>query len=91
MIHGSCADYRAAASIDLAHDSADIERKVTCPTLVCYGAAGAMAKLFDIPAQWRQRCTDVAEAALPGGHFFVDQFPGETAEILRDFLRHHPI
>lgn len=87
MIHGSCSDYRAAASIDLEHDHADIERKVGCPTLVFYGAAGVMARLFDIPAEWRKRCADVTEASLPGGHFFVDQFPEETARALTGFLR----
>lgn len=86
MIHGSCSDYRAAATIDLEHDTADVDRKVQCPTLVFFGAAGAMAQLFDIPAQWRRRCTEVTAASLPGGHFFVDQFPQETAEILRHHL-----
>jgi haloacetate dehalogenase len=52
MIHGSCSDYRAAAGIDLEHDAADIDRKVACPTLVFYGAAGAMARLFDIATGW---------------------------------------
>lgn len=87
MIHGSCSDYRAAASIDLADDAADIDRKVACPTLAFYGAEGVIAKLFDIPAEWRKRCIDVRSASLPGGHFFVDQFPDETARILMDFLR----
>ena len=86
MIHGSCSDYRAAASIDLAHDTADISRKVACPTLVFYGAAGVMAKLFDIPAEWRKRCENVVEASLPGGHFFVDQFPDEVAARLAAFI-----
>jgi haloacetate dehalogenase len=86
MIHGSCSDYRAAASIDLEHDGADIGRKVACPTLAFYGAAGAMAQLFDIPAEWRKRCDNVAEASLPGSHFFVDQFPGEVAARLAAFL-----
>jgi haloacetate dehalogenase len=86
MIHGSCSDYRAAASIDLDHDAADLDRKVTCPTLVLYGASGAMAQLFDMAGEWRQRCEHVTEASLPGGHFFVDQFPNETAEILFDFV-----
>jgi haloacetate dehalogenase len=85
-IHGSCSDYRAAASIDLVHDDADIARRVTCPALVFYGAQGVMAKLFDIPAQWRKRCAALQEATLPGGHFFVDQYPDETARVLRDFL-----
>jgi haloacetate dehalogenase len=86
MIHGSCSDYRAAATIDLEHDAANIGRKVACPTLVFYGSSGVMARLFDIPAQWRRRCTDVSEASLPGGHFFVDQFPSDVARILREFL-----
>jgi haloacetate dehalogenase len=87
MIHGSCADYRAAAGIDLEHDRADIDRKVACPTLAFYGANGTMAGLFDIPAEWGKRCANLTAAALPGGHFFVDQFPAETARILSDFLK----
>lgn len=86
MIHGSCSDYRAAATIDIEHDGADLERTVTCPTLVFFGSDGVMAKLFDIPAEWRKRCLDVTAAASPGGHFFVDRFPEATAQILREFL-----
>ncbi|MFJ3055372.1 alpha/beta fold hydrolase [Herbaspirillum sp. NPDC087042] len=89
MIHGSCCDYRAGASIDLQHDSSDIGTKVACPTLVFYGANGAMGKLFDIPAEWRKRCVDTEPVSLPGGHFFVDQFPAETAAILLGLLRKH--
>lgn len=86
MIHGSCSDYRAAATIDLEHDSADIQRKVECPTLVFYGSKGQMGQLFDIPAEWAERCNNTTNASLPGGHFFVDQFPVETSEILLKFL-----
>jgi haloacetate dehalogenase len=86
-IHGSCSDYRAAASIDLEHDEADLERRIECPTLVFYGSMGVMARLFDIPAEWRKRCAHVTEQSLPGGHFFVDQFAGETAAILAEFLK----
>src|SRR5262249_61621131 len=87
MVHGSCSDYRAAESVDVAHDAADIDRKVACPTLAFYGASGVMAQLFDIPAEWRRRCEAVTAASLPGGHFFVDQFPNETARILIQFLK----
>ena len=86
MIHGSCSDYRAAASVDLDLDTADIDRKVSCSTLVFYGSGGQMARLFDIPAEWCRRCEKIVEASLPGGHFFVDQFPEETAAILAGFL-----
>jgi haloacetate dehalogenase len=90
MIHGSCSDYRAAASIDLEHDAADIDRKVACPTLAFYGASGVMARLFDLPLEWRKRCARVVDATLPGGHFFVDQFPAETARTLLGFLTSAP-
>ena len=85
-IVGSCSDYRAAVSIDLEHDGADIEKKVSCPTLAFWGSRGAMHKSFDIGAAWRKRCADVRAETLPGGHFFVDQFPKETARTLIDFL-----
>jgi len=86
MIHGSCSDYRAAASIDLEHDAADIDRKVACPSLSLWGSGGVMHNHFDIAAAWRKRCADLATATIPGGHFFVDQFPAETAQALSQFL-----
>lgn len=86
MIHGSCSDYRAAASVDLDADRADADRKVRCATLVLYGAAGVMAALFDIPAEWRKRCARVTGARIAGGHFFVDQHPEESAAVLLEFL-----
>lgn len=86
MIHGSCSDYRAAASVDLEHDQADIEKKVECPALAFWGSAGLMHKYFDLAAEWKKRCSNLETAALPGGHFFVDQFPAETADILGKFL-----
>lgn len=90
MVHGSCSDYRAAATIDLEHDAADIDRKVACPTLVLYGSAGQMARLFDIPTEWHKHCSNVTKASLPGGHFFIDQFPNETSGILLEFLGDAP-
>jgi haloacetate dehalogenase len=86
MIHGSCSDYRAAATVDLEHDAADIDRQVLCPTLALWGSRGVLHRLFDVAAAWRKRCADLRTATLPGGHFFIDQFPGETARILLDFL-----
>jgi haloacetate dehalogenase len=86
MIHGSTSDYRAAATIGLAHDAEDIATQVACPTLALWGTSGHMHRLFDMGAEWRKRCTDLHTATLPGGHFFVDQFPDETARIIEEFL-----
>ena len=87
MIHGSCADYAAAATRDLEHDEADLERKVECPALILFGANGTMAMCFDIPAEWRKRCRNVTAQTIPGGHFFADQSPDETAGKLVAFLK----
>ncbi|MCK9916143.1 alpha/beta hydrolase [Microbacteriaceae bacterium K1510] len=86
MIHGSCSDYRAAATIDLEHDAADIGVKVGCPTLAFWGEKGLMHQLFDLGTEWRKRCANLATATLPGGHFFPDQYPRETAARLKHFL-----
>jgi haloacetate dehalogenase len=85
-IHGSCSDYRAAATIDLEHDEADIDNKVACPALAFWGSRGVMHELFDMEAEWQERCADLQVASLPGGHFFVDQFPEQTATVLKVFL-----
>lgn len=85
-IHGSCSDYRAAATVDLNLDAADIEHTIECPTLALWGSQGLMHRLFDLKAQWQRRCSNLKVATLPGGHFFVDQFPEDTARTLESFL-----
>lgn len=85
-IHGFCGDYRAAASIDIEHDEVDIDRKLTCPILALWGSLGVMHKLFDMGAEWQARCENLQTATLPGGHFFIDQLPQETATIVGTFL-----
>lgn len=89
MIQGSCGDYRAAASIDLAIDAADIDVKVQAPSLVFYGQDGVMNKLYDIAAQWQKRLANLQTASLPGGHFFPDMLPQETAQILLKYVQSH--
>ena len=84
-IFGGCADYRAAADVDVRLDEADLRRTVDCPALVLWGERG-IARLFDVESLWAARFSRMHTATLPSGHFFVDQFPDETAEILRGFL-----
>ncbi|MFN4166571.1 MAG: alpha/beta hydrolase, partial [Ferrovibrio sp.] len=64
-IHASCEDYRAAATIDIAHDDADGDRRLDCPLLVLWGQNGVIERCFDALALWRQRATDVRGHALP--------------------------
>ena len=85
-IAAMCNDYRAALAHDFDHDAADLGRRVGCPALVLYGVDGAMARHYDVPATWADRLENMRARAMPGGHFFVDLHPEETADALLDFL-----
>lgn len=86
-IHASCEDYRAAASIDLEHDEADLDSMIACPVLALWGAKGAIEKHYDALAAWRERATDVQGQALPCGHYLAEEAPEETLAALIPFLR----
>ncbi|MFD1341753.1 alpha/beta fold hydrolase [Litorisediminicola beolgyonensis] len=86
MIRASCNDYRAAIDVDFALDAADLDRQVRCPSLVLFGEDGAMAQAMDVPATWAPRLAEMRAEAVPGGHFFPDQFPKATADALLRFL-----
>ena len=85
-IHAACEDYRAAASIDLQHDDADLNRKIACPLLALWGERGAMHRLFDVLATWRERAENVTGKALPGGHYLAEEVPDQTFAELKAFL-----
>jgi haloacetate dehalogenase len=86
-IHGMCEDYRAAASIDLEHDRADLDRKVTCPLLALWGAKAPMGRLYDVLGVWREQATNVSGRSLPVGHNLQEDAPDVVAAELRAFLR----
>ena len=85
-IHASCEDYRAAASIDLAHDEADMDRKIANPVLVLWGANGIVGRKYDVLAVWRERATQVSGKALPSGHWLTEEVPDETLAEVKRFL-----
>jgi len=85
---GICEDYRAAASIDLEYDHADIAagRQVTAPLLVMWGADGTVGRCFDPLKEWRQVATDVQGHALPAGHYLAEQAPELLLEAVEAFF-----
>jgi haloacetate dehalogenase len=85
-LHAMCEDYRAAASIDLVHDEADLGTKVECPLLVLWGERGSVARRYDALAIWGERAAHVSGKQMPGGHSFQESHPNETAAELRAFL-----
>lgn len=86
-VHAMCEDYRASASIDLQHDEADLNRKIECPFLTLWGARGAMGRMYDVLAAWRERAANVSGKGLPGGHSLQEEKPEETLAELQAFLR----
>ncbi|MCU0884013.1 MAG: alpha/beta hydrolase [Beijerinckiaceae bacterium] len=85
-IHASCEDYRAAATIDIAHDDADGGRKLEQPLLALWGEHGAVNRCFDVLALWRERAADVRGHTLPGGHYLAEELPDQVADAFLAFF-----
>ncbi len=85
-IHASCEDYRAAATIDLEHDRADLNRKIACPLLVLWGTQGLVGRQFDVLGLWRERAGDVTGRSIDCGHYLAEEAPADTLAALQAFL-----
>jgi haloacetate dehalogenase len=85
-IHAVCEDYRAAVSIDLVHDEADLQRKLTMPILVLWGERSHVNRSYQPIEAWLERGTDVRGKMLPCGHYPAEQSPDETYQELRAFF-----
>lgn len=86
-IHAVCEDYRAAVSVDLAHDEADLATRLRIPVLVLWGERSHVHRSFAPLAAWRERAADVRGRPLPCGHYPAEQAPDETYAELRAFFR----
>ncbi len=85
-IHGACEDYRAGATIDLVHDAADLDHKISCPVLVLWGARGAWPKLYNVIDTWKERASNVSGKEVPSGHFIAEEIPDLLLKELNGFL-----
>ena len=75
ILHASCEDYRASAGIDLAHDEADLDKKIQCPLLVLWGAHNPAYQRHDMLSEWRKRAIDVSGEAVASDHFIPEEAP----------------
>lgn len=91
-VHAVCEEYRAAAGIDIEHDKKDREesRKIACPMLHLWSAGGPLDTFYEEDGGalgiWRRWADNVQGQAVRGGHFFPEENPTETTELLTKFL-----
>ena len=86
--HGLCEDYRAAASIDMEHERADIEasRLIEPPTLVLWGEQGVIQRCFKPLDEWRRLARRLEGEALPSGHYIAEEAPDAMLAKVLPFL-----
>ena len=86
---GICEDYRASATIDLAHDRADIAagRKLAMPVHVLWGEHGAVGQNFDVLRLWQARANRVSGQAIACGHYIAEEAPQALLAQAQDFFK----
>lgn len=85
--HAICEDYRAAATIDLEHDAADAQARITAPLLALWGGRGTVGALYDVLETWREKAIDVRGRAMDCGHTPQEESAAETLAEVLGFLR----
>jgi haloacetate dehalogenase len=95
-VHAICEEYRAAATLDRAHDDEDRRagRTITCPVLALWSEGSSLDTWYrdaggplGILRPW---APNVTGRAVRGGHFFPEQNPDETLAALRELMRERP-
>lgn len=84
-----CEDYRAAATIDLEHDRADVvaNLKLEQPLRVLWGEYGAVGTCFDVLGLWRERASNLSGVSLPCGHYIAEEAPALLMDEVNHFFK----
>jgi haloacetate dehalogenase len=87
-VHAMCEDYRAAATIDLAHDRADRDAgsKLSCPIRVLWGMHGVIQRCFQPLEEWRKIANTVDGHALDCGHYIPEEAPEALVAEIESFF-----
>lgn len=90
--HGICEDYRAAATIDMAHERDDIAagRLIDPPTLVLWGQDGVIQRCFQPLEEWQRLARQVEGHPLPCGHYIAEEAPAALLAHALPFLERPP-
>jgi len=90
--HAICEEYRAGAMLDRVHDQADRNdgRRIRSPLLLMWSGGGALGSWYEAEGGpiglWRAWAERVEGQAVAAGHFFPEEMPERTAELLFQFL-----
>ena len=82
-----CDDYRAAYHIDQYDEANDSQSPIKVRFAAVWGKDGIMAKTFDMKKIWKSEGKFYSGIKMPGGHFFIDQFPLETFRVIDNFIK----
>ncbi|WP_374120429.1 alpha/beta fold hydrolase [Mesorhizobium onobrychidis] len=91
-VHAICEEYRAAATIDREHDALDQANggRIECPLLALWSSEGGLENWYAEGGGplgiWRKWADSVAGSPVPGGHFFPEEHPRQTAAVLSKFF-----
>lgn len=80
-----CADYAAAASIDIEHDEADRGRTSEVPALLLWGRKGVVGAQTDPITAWQEWFPAVSGREVDAGHFLVEE---SLADVRAELWRH---
>jgi haloacetate dehalogenase len=88
-VHAICEDYRASATVDLEHDSADRQagRRIGVPVLAMWQDPGGIDLPFDPAQVWSSWAADLRTRVLPGGHFLPEDCPAEVATAITELIK----
>ncbi|MEM6465831.1 MAG: alpha/beta hydrolase, partial [Pseudomonadota bacterium] len=81
-----CADYTAAATLDLDHDRASLGQTREIPCLVLWGSKGAVDHHMDPVEAWQVWFPNARGRALDTGHFLVEEAPEQVLSALTEHL-----
>jgi haloacetate dehalogenase len=78
-MHAMCEDYRAAATIDLAHDREDRQagKCLEMPLRVLWGGHGLVNKCFKPLEDWQKVAKNVSGKTVACGHYIPEELPDE--------------
>ena len=91
-IAGSCADYKAGATVDIKEQESDQKegKKVKVPTLVLYSATN-LGRMHDVPSVWEKWVGgEFKSEGIPDGigHYLPEEAPETTAKHVIEWMDH---